>query len=221
MVLGNLFFAIFPQGPTQPVPTRIPVLTGKVDAYPTEEHRIEVTTTTYPVESGASLTDNAFKQPERLKLTGWVSDLLPASDAVANIRLDDRSRSAWALIIDLMEDRLPVTVVTHLRTYRDMLITKAVAPVDVRTGRSLRFTLDLQEVLFARTRIVRLPPAAVSGPAQERIGIVDGGERAAASKLLQESELDRAYVEYVGNPVLLPSERRRAISVPASSIPGG
>ena len=172
MVQQRSFLALLPQEPTG-----IPIIAGFVDGYVTQEHRVEVNTTTYPVESGSSLTDNAVKQPERLKLTGWVSDLMPSPGVGPGVNLKSRATLAWTIIVQLMEIKRPVTAVTQLRTYRNMLITKAVAPVDVRTGQSLQFTLDLQEILFARTRIVRLPPEVVSGPAQDRTSMVDGGRR--------------------------------------------
>ena len=168
-LIADPSFALFRQARTM-----IPVLEHRVDAYPVEEHRLDLATTEHPVESGNELTDNAVKRREHLRLQGWVSDLLPAR---GNERtLGDRE------IIQLMENRTPITVVTALRTYRNMLIVRAVAPVDVTTGhRSLRFTIDLAEVLFTDTELSRisLDNVVEDGPAALRPSLRDYGDLAA------------------------------------------
>ena len=57
---------------------QIAPLVGKLDGYPTEDHQLSLQTTEHPVESGGSVTDNAVKLPDKLRLEGWVSDGLPA-----------------------------------------------------------------------------------------------------------------------------------------------
>lgn len=158
--------------------TRIEPLAGRVDAWPVEEHLLEMATTENPIESGSTLTDHAVRRRERLTLTGWVADLLPAA---GNERATGahRAAEAWARIATMFRERQPVTVHTELRTYQNMLITRATAPVDVGTGRSLRFELRLAELLFADTELLRLAPDTVSedGPAADRVSTVDGGDR--------------------------------------------
>ena len=154
--------------------TLIPVLAGRVDGYPREEHQLSSDVTRYPVESGATLNDNVVKQPDRLRLEGWVSDILPAPGNVAS---PDRAADVWGEIYELIRNRTLVMVITGLRVYRDMVFKRIVAPVDKLTGRSLRFTVDLEQIQFSDTAISRFPPAVVdaSGPAADRTSEVDGG----------------------------------------------
>ena len=195
-LIADPSFALFRQARTM-----IPVLEHRVDAYPVEEHRLDLATTEHPVESGNELTDNAVKRREHLRLQGWVSDLLPArgnertlgdsglTGIISNIVSSrartnsvDRPADTWGEIIQLMENRTPITVVTALRTYRNMLIVRAVAPVDVTTGhRSLRFTIDLAEVLFTDTELSRISIDNVveDGPAALRPSLRDYGDLAA------------------------------------------
>ena len=72
-----------------------------------------------------------------------------------------------------------------------MVIERAVAPVDKTTGRSLRFTIDLVEILFTDTEIVRYSPDVVDpeGPAANRTSEVDGGDRASPVVMIDRSEL--------------------------------
>ena len=147
-------------------------LGGIVDGFLAEEHKIRLSKTSYPVEStGLPLTDHAVIEPRTLKLDGWVSDLLPSIDQ--GNPSASRGRVAWQQVYELMQTREPVTVVTTLGTYTDMLITSATAPVDRTTGRALRFDLELEEVLFRD-----LEPTmgrVVVGPAQDRVQEVDRG----------------------------------------------
>ena len=166
-------FAIYPRTRTE-----IGALAGRVDGYPVEEHRLDLTLTHNPVERGATLTDNAVKGQEKLRLQGWVSDLQPAP---GNVLSHDRAADTWAAIVNLFVARELVEVVTALKVYRDMVIKRAIAPVDKMTGRALRFTIDLAQVLFANTEIVRVSADAVdpAGPAAARTSTVDAGDQPA------------------------------------------
>ena len=170
-------FALYPHTRTE-----IGVLAGRVDGYPVEEHRLDLQLTQHPVESGATLTDNAVKGQEKLRLQGWVSDLQPAP---GNEMSHDRAADTWAAIVELFVAREPIDVVTALRVYRNMVIKRAIAPVDKMTGRALRFTIDLAQVLFANTEITRVSAEGVDpdGPAADRTSTVDAGDRPALTVL--------------------------------------
>ena len=90
-----------------------------------------------------------------------------------------RSADTWAAITDLFEQRTPVMVVTPIRTYTDMLIARAIVPRDRTTGKSLRFTLDLIEVLFSRDGAAAVLAEIVDefGPAAFRTSAVDAGDK--------------------------------------------
>ena len=156
----------------------IPLLAGIVDGYVAAEHERSVSTTTYPVESGASLIDHAVRQPDKLTLEGWVSDLMPSADANQSRPSSERGLAAWEEIGRLMHARQPVTVTTSLGRSANMLIVKATAPVDRTTGRALRFTLELEELLVQPLIVeeggLSIVPAPES-PAADRPAEVDRG----------------------------------------------
>ena len=163
-------FGIYPQ-----TSTSISYLEGRIDGYPIEEHRVDVDTTENPVESGKTLTDNAVKRRDRLRLEGWVSDVVAAP---GNTLSPDRSADAWETIVTLCKDRTLMTVVTAFRVYENMVIVRAVAPRNKYTGRALRVTLDLAEILFSDTQLLRFDPDKVdsTGPAASRTSQVDRGD---------------------------------------------
>jgi len=150
----------------------IPALVGTVDIYPVEEHDIGADVTRYPVESGASLTDNVVIRPKRVRLSGRVANLMPAA---GNHVYPGRAADAWQTLIWLMERRERMTVTTLLGDYDDMVITRLKAPVDVRTGTSLEFEVELSEILTGR--MVEQPLTRVSGEATDRTAVVDAGQR--------------------------------------------
>ena len=163
-------FALYPK--TQ---TSIAVLgSGRIDGYFSEEHRVGLRKTKYPVESGATLTDNAVSIPERLRLEGLVSDLLPAP---GNTLSPDRAPDTWAAIVSLAKARTTFDVVTALKVYENMLVVRAEAPRNNTTGNSLRFTLDLEELLLGQTEILKVDEEDVTPLASERISAIDGGDR--------------------------------------------
>ena len=161
-------FSLYPQARTS-----IDQLTGRVDVYPIEQHTYELSTTEYPVESGSVLTDQAVARRAKIRLDGHVSDVMAAP---GNAFGRDRAADTWGAIERLFRKRITVTVTTDYRVYRDMLIVRAVARRDKSTGRALSFVIDLAEVLFTDTDIVRFDRESVVGPAVDRTDLVDRGD---------------------------------------------
>ena len=137
-------------------------LNAQVDGFLSESHEVRLNKTTYPIESGQSLTDHAVVEPKTLKLEGWVSGLLMLDPGHKN------SAEAWDEILKLVESREPVSVVTSLGVYDSMLITSVKAPVDRTTGRALRFDMELEEVLFRDLESGTVPAPVQIGPAEDR-----------------------------------------------------
>ena len=128
--------------------------------FPSEDHRIGAKTTRYPVESGKELSDNLVRDQDRIRLEGIVSDVEPG------VTRGDPT-VVWQRLKGLSGSTL-VTVVTQIRTYRNMAIIEAQTRRDRRTGRALSVVIELEEVLFAVSSEIALTPAAVSGPAGGR-----------------------------------------------------
>lgn len=164
--------------------THVPLLSG-VSGYPIEDHKFNLSVTHYPVESGSKLTDNAVREQTMVVLEGRVADIIPGFTP-------GEPQRVWGRIFSLIDSRTPVIVITRLRTYPNMIITKCNAPVSRETGKSLQFRIEFTEILFATAQIVRFPPETVSpsGPAAHRTSEVDGGDR--SSPYLSPSEF-RAY----------------------------
>ena len=155
--------------------TRVVALSSHVDGFYAENHRARAMKTSYPVESGAEITDHAVREPTRLKLEGWVSNLMPAAAATIGTPLQERGAAAWLEILNTLEAREPLTVVTALAVYQNMLLVSAEAPVDRSTGLALRFTLELEEVLLRDPSRAGGGSPVSRGPAAGRLGATRRG----------------------------------------------
>ena len=98
-----------------------------------EEHESQLKLSTHPLESGSEIGDHASRQPARVTLRGWVTSA---------------SETAWIELIAMQDRKELLTVVTQLGVYRRMLITKAYANLNERTGLNMPFEARLEEMLF-------------------------------------------------------------------------
>ena len=178
---------IFPQRSAE-----ISGLVGIVDSYTQETHNLSSSKTSYPVEDGASVTDNVVHEPDVLTLEGWVSNIM---EIEGGIEPAARPTDAWARIRELKDRGEPLRVVTLLGVYENMIITRVDSTVDQTTGTALRFSMTLEEMRTASTKSVRLPPAKVSGtpavkkPAKNRTSQVNGGTRQGSTPTKKEASL--------------------------------
>ena len=139
--------------------------------YGTENHELTVTKSKFPVETGVQLVDHAVREPAKLTLTGVVSSVslrprdnyrvIPGDNTVVPAIEERRelisdhplqiraAGNAWQQIAQFMSDNSVFTVDTLYGRYRNMMLTRANGYSDGRTGTSMNFTLELEEILYA------------------------------------------------------------------------
>lgn len=171
-ILNNSQVGLFAQTRTE-----IDGLVGIVDIYTDENHKQTVTKTKYPVEDGSSLTDNAVIDPKMLVLRGYVSDLNPLLGGLITIPGPGRGQEAWSRIVALKDAREPLTVVTALEVYENMLITAIEAPRSSRTGQGLEFSITLEEVLIVESQSTTLPASQLGDDAETKGSVVEEGQK--------------------------------------------
>ena len=132
-----------------------------MDGYYAEEHRVRVRTTDYPVETGADLTDHVVREPYRLKVKGSATEYQQGSQA---------GLQAWSKILRHINLRQPITVVTRLGTYSNMILVDSKVPINDSTGLSLDIDMELKEILRANVTRDAAPSGGtpVEGPAVDR-----------------------------------------------------
>lgn len=106
-----------------------------IDCVISERHTSEIAITEIPIEDGARITDHAFVLPKKVTLD------------IAN----QNAAAAYNALVAFQESRAPVTVVTGLYVYTNMLIKNLNAERDKTFSSILRCTCDLQEILIVST----------------------------------------------------------------------
>lgn len=125
------------------------------DAVFNTDHFASLTVTQHPVQSGASISDHAFMEPDEVSIEIGMSD-------AASGALDSHSVNAYTQLRAIMELREPVTLITRLKTYSSMVITSISAPDDVKTMYALRATISFRKVNIVNVSTVTVQETVTS-----------------------------------------------------------
>lgn len=149
----------------------LPVGAVEMDASLSESHQAANEVTRHPVEQGSDITDHVRRQPERVTITGVITD---TPTTLGGALEENRSLSAFEKFLEMKDRADLVTVVTSLRQYSNMVIESYSIPRDARRGQSVEITLNLVEILTAQ--IAEIPPEPAAGTQSSR-GTVDLGSQ--------------------------------------------
>jgi hypothetical protein len=160
-----------------------------------EQHQDDVQITDHPVEQGANITDHAFELPATLTVRyGWsdspsANNLLgAATNSVAGTKAAvqslvtgnqvGQSRDIYEKLLKLKKSRVPFTVYTGKRKYKDMLIRSISVVTDHDHEHSFIATVGLRQVLLATVSVssVSAPSANQANP-QLTAAPVDSGTK--------------------------------------------
>lgn len=141
-----------------------------------DQHRDEVALTDHPIDSGAPVTDHAFSRPAELRMTvGW-SDSASVFD-VSGSR--NNVEDAYLALLDLMNQRSALNVVTPKRSYENMVITSLETVTDRETNSTLVIEVGLRQVIMVETATATLPPVSQQVAPQKTAEPVDQGNKQA------------------------------------------
>jgi len=161
--------AIFPLPGTQRA-LDIPAISAYADVITSADFTLSIRASRHRLETGAEIIDHAVATPYTLRVAGMVSDVQAWDGSKAS---PERMTAAFNALTTLVWNREPVKVVTQWASFQDMLITSLNVPQSVRSGRSLQFTMTLEQVRFVDTARGPLPDAG--GELEDRGGRVDIG----------------------------------------------
>ena len=132
------------------------------DAIMSTNTQESLTITSHPVQSGANISDHAFRNPTKISMEIMMSDAMaqrvPGQFENGGIRGvvlgmlgagGSKSVSAYQRLVELQRLRMPFSVKTRLGYYNNMLIESIDAPDDVNTLHGLRCTVNMTEILVA------------------------------------------------------------------------
>jgi len=176
MALTDLLFGA-------PIKAQVGVV--QFDCSLSEGHTSDSEITDHPVELGGIISDHIRELPEELELNGVVSQtpiaILASLSAKSPVTDDflpaaDRVEAAYSKLRELKKNGDPLTVVTALRNYSNMLIKTIGISRDADTGNILNCTLSLREVKQASALAIDLPiPADVANKAAANAGKASKG----------------------------------------------
>lgn len=132
----------------------------EIDATLSEGHEWQADATTNPVEIGADVTDHVIPNNDRISIRGFVTDA-PINGIVGNatptVNGSNRTQAVFDLLKQLIEARLPMTVITKYHIYTDMVLTAVNIPRDRGTGEAIEFNADFLHIRLVSTQTVDVP----------------------------------------------------------------
>lgn len=134
---------------------------------------------TNPVEIGSPIADHIQQMPDKLTITGFISDS-PITDSIASqlssigdSEFGTRVQTAFDLLRTLIASKKLVTVYTRYRIYTDMALASINIPRSAGLGEAIQFTAQFTHVRMVETKTVDVP-AGVSRKNEAKAGGKDG-----------------------------------------------
>lgn len=142
-----------------------------LDVLKSEAHEWTADATSNPVEIGSNVTDHILLLPDRITISGMISDapLSPQAAARFSGGIDGavtttRVQTAFDFLRALHEKRLPVTIYTKHKIYADMAMVGCSIPRNRETGAAVEFTLQFSHIRMVSTQTTTVPPGITAKP---------------------------------------------------------
>jgi hypothetical protein len=127
-----------------------------VDAFIRESHRMTAEVTEYPVEEGDEISDHVIQKPNELDVDG----IIGTNNLFIPVPLPSDFTRAYDGYQDLLaakEAGEPISVVTGLTVYDQMIIVDFTIDRDKDNGRSLEFKMSLKHVKIVQSQTTTMP----------------------------------------------------------------
>jgi hypothetical protein len=144
-----------------------------IDAFVEETHDESASVTSYPIEDGTSINDHVIQNPEKLTISGVISANTVYLADILEYTPFHVVDVYWNLV-EMKEEGLPITVVTGLRVYSDMVIESISIPRNSESGKSLYFSMSLVQVRIVTSQTVTINTEGTQPQANQNIGSTNG-----------------------------------------------
>jgi hypothetical protein len=163
----------------------------KFDCAIDETHSIKNVVTMFPIEEGLDITDHIRQEPDRLKITGFVTNSPVEYLAFAQLDGANRVQAAYNTLMRLsgrkntklmsdipsMQAPVLIDIFTTLRVWLNMVIESFEVPRTAETGDAIQFSMDLVSI-----RKVAVNLATVNYSDTSRSGGAGGNDDALTDK---------------------------------------
>lgn len=135
-----------------------------LDVTQDETHEWKSDVTLYPVEEGSQISDNIRPLPDKITVTGWITDApinneeIELSEAESLGGRASRAFTTFGLLHDLKDQRKLMTVYTKYKTYTDMALQSCNIPRSGNIGEAITFTMEFINIRLVNTQTVDVPP---------------------------------------------------------------
>ena len=134
------------------------VVSLDLDVTQDEAHEWSNDVTQFPVELGSQITDHIQPLPDKLTISGVITNSAIGENALEELNGgDDRVQTAFDLLLKLKEDRILLTVYTKHKVYTDMALKSVNLPRDSAIGDSIKFKMEFVNVRLVETQTVEVP----------------------------------------------------------------
>jgi len=137
----------------------------KIDAMVEEVYNHTAVVTKYPIEEGAQISDHVVDDPDSINLTGKIA---PVSIYALDLPSYSTTRiyDTHLKLLKLKEAKEPITIVTGLKSYKNMVIESYTVSRTKDTGGSLSFAMNLTNVKIVKSQTSTIPAKNVKPTAQ-------------------------------------------------------
>ena len=157
-------------GPSLMTPGGLLLLT--LDASITQSHNYTAQVTVHPVEDGADVADHIRMEPVKVAVNGIVTATRLGQQGDTSREID-----AWNTLEGLVQAKQPITLVTSLRTYTNMVLVSLSTSREKSLAHAIAPQLEFQQIRVVKSAVVTLPPekikkapAKAGAPAQKDAG---------------------------------------------------
>ena len=134
-----------------------------------ERHIDTLVITSHPVQTGADISDHAYKLPMEVTI-------MVGKGALGN---ESSPREVYDKVRELQERREPIDITTGKRSYKNMLIKSVSETTTDRTENSAILTLECQEVILVESQTVSVIPSSAQKTPELTQGTKRGGDKQA------------------------------------------
>lgn len=148
-----------------------------------EKHNDTLEITEHPVETGAPVSDHAYKRPSEVVMEvgfaggGSMLDFIDTSSLGLTLGLSPKE--TYQQILDLQSSRIPFDVVTGKRLYSNMLIRAIEVTTDRTSENVLMAVLTLREVIITQTQQIAVADKADMKEGANTSAVINSGTKAA------------------------------------------
>jgi hypothetical protein len=138
-----------------------------------ENHDKSASATKYPVEDGTTISDHVTFDPDQLSIEGIIS-VNSIYETVTSENPSNRPYEYYLKLVNLMDKGEPVTVVTGLKSYENMIIENLSINRTSENGRILEFSMSLTHIRKVKTQSTKI---SVAGRGKVISAATVGGSR--------------------------------------------